>query len=81
MLMGSDAAMTLTDLPLECLAHALRFLPAADVSSAMASCATLRDVGGSETMWRWLSWRDFGIVPPPGLIGGGFGTSVGAFMV
>ena len=64
--MGSDAAMTLTDLPLECLAHALRFLPAADVSRAMASCATLRDVGGSETMWRWLSWRDFGIVPPPG---------------
>ena len=58
--------MTLTDLPLECLAHALRFLPAADVSRAMASCATLRDVGGSETMWRWLSWRDFGIVPPPG---------------
>ena len=32
----------------------------------MEEDGSIRDVGGSETMWRWLSWRDFGIVPPPG---------------
>lgn len=62
----------LQDLPPECLALIISHLKAEDVVSVMRVSRTLRTVASSETVWKQLNWRDFGIhsdaqepLPPP----------------
>ena len=51
----------LEDLPPECLAHVFGFLKAEDVVGVMLVSPALRDVAGSESVWRRFAWKDFGI--------------------